>query len=285
MPKGSSKSTAAIQRLLEERRQYEAWLARITAAGDATPAAVRTRVRADYEARLIQVTDELKVHAEAARQMVLQRKELRAELQKKEAHAAEQLSETELRHAVGEYDEAQWTQVHKDALAELVTVREELQSVEGDIAQLEELTTLVQQRRAAAPPPPPAPPAAEKPLPRVGPPPKPQPKVEERKPELKGEPRFEKKTPVDELAFLKSVTEDEKGGAPSPRRASGSQYQPVIPGDPPRAAFPAASAPAAESAEEPEAEPERTLKCKECGTMNLPTEWYCESCGAELAAL
>ena len=29
----------------------------------------------------------------------------------------------------------------------------------------------------------------------------------------------------------------------------------------------------------------KTLKCRECGTMNLATEWYCESCGAELAAL
>ena len=32
-------------------------------------------------------------------------------------------------------------------------------------------------------------------------------------------------------------------------------------------------------------EPAKTLKCKECGTMNLPTEWYCEGCGAELAAV
>jgi uncharacterized OB-fold protein len=29
----------------------------------------------------------------------------------------------------------------------------------------------------------------------------------------------------------------------------------------------------------------RTLKCGECGSMNRPTEWYCERCGAELAAL
>jgi hypothetical protein len=29
----------------------------------------------------------------------------------------------------------------------------------------------------------------------------------------------------------------------------------------------------------------KTLKCGECGTMNYPTEWYCERCGAELAAL
>jgi len=29
----------------------------------------------------------------------------------------------------------------------------------------------------------------------------------------------------------------------------------------------------------------KTLKCNECGGMNYPTEWYCERCGAELAAL
>jgi uncharacterized OB-fold protein len=28
---------------------------------------------------------------------------------------------------------------------------------------------------------------------------------------------------------------------------------------------------------------DKSLKCKECGTMNLPTEWYCEKCGAELS--
>jgi chromosome segregation ATPase len=29
----------------------------------------------------------------------------------------------------------------------------------------------------------------------------------------------------------------------------------------------------------------KSLKCAECGGMNYPTEWYCERCGAELAAL
>lgn len=29
----------------------------------------------------------------------------------------------------------------------------------------------------------------------------------------------------------------------------------------------------------------KTLKCNECGGLNYPTEWYCERCGAELAAL
>ena len=29
----------------------------------------------------------------------------------------------------------------------------------------------------------------------------------------------------------------------------------------------------------------KTLKCSECGAMNLPTEWYCEKCGGELSAM
>jgi hypothetical protein len=73
---------------------------------------------------------------------------------------------------------------------------------------------------------------------------------------------------------------------PSPRRASGAQYQPVEPvnpAPPPRAAAPAEE-PLIEQKPDTGGAP-RTLKCPECGTMNMPTEWYCEQCGAELAAL
>ena len=316
MSKAPSKSTAAIQRLLEERRQYEAWIARIDAAGGGAPSAVRSRVRADYEARLNAVTEELKVHAEAARLMAAQRKELRRELQGKETHAAERLAEAELRHAVGEYDESQWTQVHKESLAELVSVREELGAIDEDIAQLEELERLVRTRPVAPTPPPPAPapaPAAAPPpaatpsagppqtiaapavtasMPRVGPPPRPPapaaaaPPKADQKPDQRPEPKApEKPAMIDELAFLKSVTDDDKRGIGSPgplptpgqRRVSGAQFQPAEAGAKP--------APAPASAANDDPEPVRTLKCRECGTMNLPTEWYCESCGAELAAL
>src|SRR5205809_532743 len=200
MPKGPSKSAAAIQRLLEERRQYEAWLARITATPDSAPEHVRTRVKADYEARLKAVTEELRAHADAARQLIAQRKETLLELQKQEKAAAERLAEMELRHEVGEYDEGQWAQVHKDALADLGAVRDELLDVERDITRLEELDALVK----AKPTLPSRGVAAELTLT-----PSPPPKSEKRK------------TPMDELAFLKSVTEDDKN-APSPRRARGA---------------------------------------------------------------
>src|SRR5438552_18765338 len=95
MPRGPSKSTEIIQRLLEERRQYEAWIARLNDSADATPGHVRARVRSDYEARLAAVTEEPKAHAESARQAIDENRYLRGELPTKEAHADENLTQTE----------------------------------------------------------------------------------------------------------------------------------------------------------------------------------------------
>ncbi len=272
MAKGTSKSTAIIQHLLEERRQYEAWIVRLNDSADATPGHVRARVRSDYEARLAAVTEELKAHAESARQAIEEKRHLRGELQKKETRAAEKLTEAELRHSVGEYDPGQWEQVHKDILAELVSVREDLQSVEADLQKLEELDALVRNKPVVT-------------IPRAAPqaPPTPAPKPQPATPSHE-----------DELAFIKSVTEDDAGGAPSPRRASGAQFQPAIPAETPRSAAPpsqraANPVPAPVVPEAPatggDEEAAKTLRCRDCGTMNLPTEWYCAQCGAELAAV
>jgi hypothetical protein len=277
MARGVSQSTAIIQRLLEERRQYEAWLARLNSSADATPGNVRARVREDYEARLVAVMEELRAHAESARLAIQEKRHMRGELQKKEASVVEKLTETELRHSVGEYEETQWEQVHQDVLAELVSVREDLQAVEADIQKLEELDALVRNRPAVRPAAAaPSAPAPSIPQPTLEPAPEPEPAAQ-----------------VDELEFIKSVTDD-TDAAPSPRRASGAQFQPSIPAEAPRAAAPpsqrAANPVPAPIVPDPAAagddeEAAKTLRCKECGTMNLPTEWYCAQCGAELAAV
>jgi hypothetical protein len=98
---------------------------------------------------------------------------------------------------------------------------------------------------------------------------------------------------LDELAFLKSVTGGEAPAAPAPTPAP----PPPTPSSKPRAsggfARPATiEAPAEPGTPAPTVDPakdrqsgQKTLKCAECGTLNRPTEWYCERCGAELAAL
>lgn len=101
---------------------------------------------------------------------------------------------------------------------------------------------------------------------------------------------------------------------PAPEPASASAPEPAVqsslpleaPSAPaPKAPEPAPAPPPAAAAAEPAAEAEeeeeasgplgrptprtsqaiKTLKCAECGSMNYPTEWYCERCGGELAAL
>jgi hypothetical protein len=69
---------------------------------------------------------------------------------------------------------------------------------------------------------------------------------------------------VDEMTFLKSVTLDN----PSQPGAATGEGKGTMKGAG-RGTSTAA----------------KTLKCAECGAMNRPTEWYCERCGAELAAL
>ena len=103
--------------------------------------------------------------------------------------------------------------------------------------------------------------------------------------------------------------------APAPDEKATVAIESLAPGDglPARAPDAAKPAPAAESApaqsqekpdarsaahgrqrkadgfapapKDPRRENEKTLKCAECGAMNYPTEWYCESCGGELSAL
>jgi hypothetical protein len=74
--------------------------------------------------------------------------------------------------------------------------------------------------------------------------------------------------PGDELAFLRSVSLD--AAPPSAR---------LTPHPAPNAAG------MLDKEDRPSQAVVKTLKCGECGTLNRPTEWYCERCGAELAAL
>jgi hypothetical protein len=83
--------------------------------------------------------------------------------------------------------------------------------------------------------------------------------------------------------------------APAPEPAPAPAPAPVAPAPPAPAAESPSAPPPEEAADEPPgplgrptprtSQAVKTLKCQECGTLNYPTEWYCERCGGELAAL
>ena len=155
----SGKSTDEIQDLLKEKQQIERWLERLDNAADQTAADVRSRVGKDYRARLDGVVGKLQGFRDELTATLGEQHERRGELESGEAAASERLSEVELRHAVGEYDEATYYSMRTDILEELVGIRGDLKAVRGEI---ETLDAVIRQIDA---PPPSAEPAVEAPEP------------------------------------------------------------------------------------------------------------------------
>ncbi len=322
MAKRSKQPTAEIQRLLDEKHQLEQWLERLSIAADETADHVRSKVGDDYSKRLEAVIEELHGYRDQVDQTLERHKEKWEDLVAREAQASEQLSEAELRHAVGEYDEAKWTQKHAEILEALVRIREELQVAQSEIASLEEVVGLAEGPGAEAEEAEAE--AAEALTSRASLPEVDRPAADDLVADVPDKGDAEKEGAVadggdaegavqtdafDELEFLKSVGE---GDESSPSRATGSRRR--VSGPMNRVSG-RVSGTAKKVSDEELAVTERrrksqaigadgveqvgvdedaptkgrttgkTLKCAECGTLNLPTEWYCESCGAELAEM
>ncbi|HET8835085.1 MAG TPA: zinc finger Ran-binding domain-containing protein [Gemmatimonadales bacterium] len=292
MAKPTSESDSTIEGLLQQRAQYEQWLARLDGAGDKAPPSVRERVRSDYDARLKGVIEQLRGHAATISDELDRHRRTQSGLDQEKRSVEEELSEAEVRHAVGEYSEDEWNRLAKESNDRLSRLRGELSGVGHEIARLAEVQGLISGTpKRPDPPPAPAPTPAPPPA-AVAPPREPEPEPEPvhlveptPPPAARQSPRAPEIThgpPADELAFLKSVAADEdKKPAPAPAPSSRRSN--------PGAGAPARSADTATTQAAP-AKPgaagvAKTLKCGECGTLNRPTEWYCERCGAELAGI
>src|SRR6476659_2141193 len=142
MAKPTAQSGNAIEKLLQDRSQYEQWLARLASAGNA-PDAVRERVRTDYEARLRSVMDELRTHGDTIKADLERFRSSETELARQEAAAQERIAEAEIRHAVGEFEESKWQAIREEAGRGLDEARAELTQVRAEITRLAEVQSLI----------------------------------------------------------------------------------------------------------------------------------------------
>ena len=288
---------AQVDHLLQQREQYEQWLARLDGSGSKAPDAVRQKVRTDYQARLDTVMVELRSHVASVETALSGHNESLASLEARQTDIQERLAEAEIRHTVGEYTDDEWGAVGAEAEAALDEIGRRIGAEQGEITRLSAVLHLVA-KPAPAPVPAPAP-ALRVPTPMPAPVIEPEPPVSP----ASGAPRFVPKTPgampraaapappskpvapVDELAFLKSVTGEQAPRKPAPWKSDSGQMRAIdVAQEPPAVAVDsdASDAPVARPGSTANV---KTLKCGECGTLNRPTEWYCERCGAELAAL
>ncbi len=173
MAKATSETNSTIEALLQQRAQYEQWLARLDSAGDKAPPAVRARVRGDYESRLRGVIDELRTHAATIAGELDRHKATQGGLDIERRQAEEALAEAEVRHAVGEYSEDEWRKLSDESNERLTGLRSELRLVGEEIARLAEVQNLIggapKRIEPPVPPPAPAPPVAVAPVPEPEP--------------------------------------------------------------------------------------------------------------------
>jgi len=297
-----AKQSDNIESLLEEKRQVQQWLDKLDMAADKTPEGVRTKVRGDYQKRLDDILEQLAGFSDDLKSSLEEQRGVRAELAVQEAEQSERLAEAELRHTVGEYDEGQWSEIKTEILEGLMKVRGDLKSADDEIHRLEEILASIEESDRTHEKGEPEPRGGddeelnvpdvvdeggvesidEEEIPDV--------EEDEEAPAGRGSHQTDA---FDELAFLRSVTEDDKHG-PRPERASGAHmaadYAAAAEAKKGTKGDRAVGADGVEAVDGQKAQPtkgtaKKTVKCGECGAMNLPTEWYCERCGAELAAL
>ena len=250
-----------VRSLVAERQRYDDWLTALDGRRAETPSHVFDRVYGDYVARRDAVLAQLREHVGA---LATHGTELGRRLSTLEAELTaleDERVEAMLRTAVGEYDGNRWETVRQDVEAKIASLGEQRG---GLLAGVDEIRTLLASAMSE-------PPAADVEAPA-------QAAVED--------------IAVEDIAEEDIAEEDIAYDASSI----------ASPSSPNASAEPAASAPSVpvnadetfddlaflRSVNDPTAAPSndplKTLRCTECGTMNLPTEWYCERCGGELAA-
>lgn len=315
----------ALSGLLEERSRYEGWLTQLEARRADSPSHVVDRVRSDYLLRLEGVTQQLRGRATDLESSAETLRARIAELQGEENGRRDERFELELRAEVGEYEpeRAQASMAECDeAIAQLEAERSRL---EGELARISDVLALVAPPPRSDPEPAAdVEVAASQDQDEIAArgdeassDARHAPAGDERGSALAtGSLVPPSPSPLDELAFLHSVVDGPREGtAPSTPHAASDGTQraedgadllppPVLtaprrPVTPLSSSVPGTRDPmrntSSSSTLTPGSMPSflrdmpteqvKTLKCQECGTMNYPTEWYCERCGGELAAM
>lgn len=280
-----------LNALLEERARYEKWIGQLNAKREQTPAHVFERVRGDYSSRLEAVMGQLRSRGEGLQSSASELAERVAALHAEETTRRDARAEIELRALVGEYSAERANAELAACDGDIGRLESERHGASAELQRLQEILSLV--RQPVARPAPPAP-QGSRPLGAPLPSPVPQP---------------EQDSASEELAFLNSVV-DRTGMPPMQAPAPAAAPAPVIATNGPITDDIPLVTNLAAPPERQEIEPApveqqnmrqtagtpaflkglpteqvKTLKCQECGTMNYPTEWYCERCGGELAAM
>ncbi len=271
-----SNTASNVASLMAERARFESWIAALEARRDSTPPHIYQRVHGDYALRLQKVVEQLMSHMseiEAAAKTLAERL---GELDRAESKYRDERSEAELRATVGELSPEAFDEILRRTDEATASIALERSQASVELTRLREVLALNVPKTGATP---------REGITREARTPAAPAKPTPSRPDSGG-------VGFDELEFLKSVV-DSRGrpvnptpSAGQPREADTNPFGLGMPAEPSSAPHvPRQSTQVPAFLKDVPSEQVKTLKCQECGTMNYPTEWYCERCGAELAAL
>jgi hypothetical protein len=289
----------AVATLLGERQRYEAWLAALEAKRANTPQHIYQRVHADYSARLQRVVEQLVTHRTAIQEMANTLVDRLTSLDIDEAKHRDERAEAEVRAAVGEITPEVCTQILERTDGALGAINEERTSITTELTRFRALLDAGMEMSSR--------PRASGPT-TAAPSPSGSPSFDELEflqsvvEHRNGSGGAGNGTPPLEVMSNVMPEPPAPSASPAPAAEMGgfevehSSSEPVlstsntpdpdmhrVSGEAPRGRETRESVPSFLKDVPPEQV--KTLKCQECGTLNYPTEWYCERCGAELAAL
>ena len=251
MADNQGKRREAIESLLAERKKFDAWLSQLEAKRASTAEHIFARVHADYMHRLEAIRERLGAEADGIRSLV---GEIEARLSVERSAVTEKTderAEMELRAAVGELSEKGWNATRAKCDATIAELRS---TFDATARELVEMTATLSGVMNSPRSPSQATPSKQSPPPT-------------------GE------VVAAVVAAVVADVVDAVVAAPAPAPA------PAPAAAPPLERARPSSKPAVDGAPTPRtSQAIRSLKCQECGTLNFPTEWYCEQCGGELAA-
>ncbi len=305
-----------IEQLLATRQQLTAWLLKLDEASDGVPAQVQERVKADYEGRLAEVVFELRGHSTALMGSVETLREQLGEQERIRGEGKEAIAETELRYRVGEFTEEEWKALREESTEKLAAAEGLVAELSVEIGQFEDVLSQIHPEEVETESDLPAPAEMEVTeekddgqavLMSDG----------EGKADANDAPPAERDDVLPEADILalkpnmiegvklsepvEAPTFTPKGGDvqardsgshrtirfPTPKTHAGEDdltfLKSVVVGQ--KRDGEGGGAKVGERTVRSTSTSAKTLKCGDCGAMNRPTEWYCERCGAELAAL
>ena len=150
MSRKSRTTSTGVERLLEQRRLFQDWLARLdTGVAESMPGHVVEKVRNDYRDRLTAVMSELTQHDDSIRQSLTEAQGRHEAMEKQLQTAKDELAEVRLRKQVGELDEPGFKEANGRLKSAIDGLSKELSASLGEIERYEEILDLIASEAAS----------------------------------------------------------------------------------------------------------------------------------------